>query len=123
MGFSENDSSIILKAYMHEGLKYESLDCYVIVKAPADIGIVLTVNKILINANDTLLFRSGSNPPRVWSGVEEIEDEIVAEPAPFGESDIMIQLKSRDSQSQFNAGFSLVLTTFRGTPHFISCDC
>jgi hypothetical protein len=112
---SGNDSFLVITAYLHKGLELQpDFQCYVIVQAPNDIGIVTTVKKASIHDNDTLTFQSGTNPERVWrQNDEDVGREIVSVPQEGQQSNIYLKFKPSTNQSEHMAGFEIAFTAFK----------
>lgn len=114
---SGNSSALVVTAYLHEGLELtDGYECYVIVRAPKQYGIVSTVKKISFHDNDTLVFQSSSNPNNVWLKSDEDYKikEIIAEPIYEDQSSIRIKFTPSVKRSQHMAGFEIAFTSYRG---------
>ena len=112
-----NTSALVVTAYMHEGLELkDGYECYVIIRAPRNFGIVTTVKKISFHENDTLVFQSSSNEENVW--LQNSEDhkykEIVALPKPDDSSSIRMKFVPSVKRSEHMAGFEIAFTSYRG---------
>jgi len=109
------NSTLVIRAYLHEGLELrKDFECYVIIQAPAQTGIVTTVKKLSFHDNDTLIFQSGSNPDKVWlKNDEEKYKEIVSIPQPGEESNIYLKFKPNTEESGHMAGFEIAFTAFK----------
>ena len=111
-----NTSSIVVTAYMHEGLVLkEGYECYVIIKAPKSFGIVTTVKKISFHDNDTLVFQS-SNEENVWlkNDPDHKYKEIVSLPKEDDISSIRMKFIPSVKQSEHMAGFEIAFTSYSG---------
>lgn len=112
-----NQSAIVIGAYLFEGLTLDpqkGLECWVIINSPSNTGIIATMRKIMIQPNDTLTFKSGTNPEKNWRGIEDIHDEVVVQPNSLIESDIYINYNAKHHQSDRMGGWEAVFTAFKG---------
>jgi hypothetical protein len=112
---SGNASFLVITAYLHQGLELQQdFQCYVIVQAPIDSGIVTTVKKASLHDNDTLSFQSGTNPERIWrQNNEDFGKEIVSVPQEGQQSNIYLKFKPSTIQSEHMAGFEIAFTAFK----------
>jgi len=112
---SGNASFLVITAYLHQGLELQQdFQCYVIVQAPIDSGIVTTVKKASLHDNDTLSFQSGTNPERIWRhSNEDFGKEIVSVPQEGQQSNIYLRFKPSTIQSEHMAGFEIAFTAFK----------
>ncbi len=112
---SGNESFLVITAYLYQGLELQQdFQCYVIVQAPINSGIVTTVKKASIHDNDTLTFQSGTNPERVWQkNDEDFGEEIVSVPQEGEQSNIYLKFKPSTNRSEHMAGFEIAFTAFK----------
>lgn len=94
--------------------------CRVVFASPPRRGLVLTVKKASLNANDTITFRSGTNPVKVWKEKQNdesgglTEEEVVTVVSTQYPASINVDYEPTVGKSQFNAGFELAVTVYRG---------
>lgn len=94
--------------------------CFVSIESPPGRGLILRVRKASLNDKDTIAFRSGTNPTRIWKenvGDESstlMSEEVVTFVSKEHPSTISISYEPTVGQSPFNAGFDLAVTVYRG---------
>ena len=94
--------------------------CRIVFTSPPGRGLVLTVKKASLNANDTITFRSGTNPVRVWKEKQNdesgglMEEEIVTVASRQNPASITVDYEPTVGKSQYNAGFEMAVTVYRG---------
>lgn len=93
--------------------------CRIVFTSPPGRGLVLTVKKASLNANDTITFRSGTNPVRVWKEKQNdesgglMEEEIVTVASRQNPASITVDYEPTVGKSQYNAGFEMAVTVYR----------
>ncbi|KAI2808609.1 hypothetical protein RDWZM_005856 [Blomia tropicalis] len=119
LGSVGNNSFVNIGASILQGIQIvENYKCFFVVQSPPNRGLILTVRKASLNDNDTITFRSGTNPERVWK--QNIGDdlalnaeEVVTVVSKDRPSTISVTYEPTVGESQFNAGFDLVVSVYK----------
>lgn len=94
--------------------------CHIVFTSPPGRGLVLTLKKESLNTNDTITFRSGTNPVRVWKEKQNdesgglLEEEIVTVVSNQNPASITVDYEPTVGKSDYNAGFEMAVTVYRG---------
>ena len=115
-----NDSFVNVGANVPAGVNIvPNYKCFLAIQSPPNRGLILTMRKTSLNDNDTITFRSGTNPERVWKqnigdDLQLMAEEIVTVVSKEHQSTISVKYVPTEGVSQNNAGFDLAVTVYRG---------
>ncbi|KAH9493966.1 Suppressor of tumorigenicity 14 protein [Dermatophagoides farinae] len=95
----------------------DNYQCQLIVSSPANTGLILTFRKALLNEQDVITFRSGSNPrQQVWNNETREGSrykEVLTLVDRSNPSAIIIKYEPAAGVSPFDAGFDLAITLYQ----------
>lgn len=125
---SENGSFVQIGASILQGVNIvQNYKCFISIYSPPGTGLVLTLRKAALNDADVIVFRSsGVTEPKRWRQDKDEDDsdfenlEVIANVDNFQNSSISITYEPSTGDSQFNAGFDLAVTSFKGRSHCLS---